>query len=88
MESVSSTRQIIFAGGIFRDLIAYSERFPKDGETIFGSTFKTGFGGKTANQVEQICVFAFLCNHFIRSTLGCYVCQIRGKRCHAWDCRK
>jgi hypothetical protein len=49
----SGKKQIIFAGGIFRDLVAYSERFPKVGETIFGSKFQMGFGGKSANQVRS-----------------------------------
>jgi ribokinase len=56
MTTAASSKRVIFAGGIFRDLVAYSERFPKEGETIFGTAFKTGFGGKTANQV--ICQLA------------------------------
>jgi hypothetical protein len=47
-------KSIIFSGGIFRDLVAYTERFPKVGETIFGSKFKMGFGGKSANQVRRV----------------------------------
>ena len=52
MSNVATEKHIIFAGGIFRDLVAYSERFPKVGETIFGSKFQMGFGGKSANQVS------------------------------------
>lgn len=40
---------VIFMGGCFRDLVACSERFPKVGETIIGSKFHMGFGGKAAN---------------------------------------
>jgi len=40
---------VIFMGGCFRDLVACSERFPKVGETIVGSKFHMGFGGKAAN---------------------------------------
>ena len=40
---------VIFVGGLFRDLVACSERFPKVGETITGSKFHMGFGGKAAN---------------------------------------
>jgi len=40
---------IAFVGSIFRDLVAVSERFPKRGETVFGSDFFMGFGGKGAN---------------------------------------
>ena len=36
-------------GGCFRDLVACSERFPKVGETITGTKFHMGFGGKAAN---------------------------------------
>jgi len=42
-------RNIAFVGSIFRDLVAVSERFPKRGETVFGSDFFMGFGGKGAN---------------------------------------
>eukprot|EP00095_Tigriopus_kingsejongensis_P001235 maker-scaffold160_size295910-snap-gene-1.42 protein:Tk01235 transcript:maker-scaffold160_size295910-snap-gene-1.42-mRNA-1 annotation:"ribokinase isoform x1" len=41
---------IVFAGGIFRDLVTTTERFPKPGETLFGSDFFMGFGGKSSNQ--------------------------------------
>jgi len=40
---------VIFLGGCFRDLVACSERFPKVGETIVGTKFHMGFGGKAAN---------------------------------------
>ena len=53
-------KSIIFSGGIFRDLVAYTERFPKVGETIFGSKFQTGFGGKSANQVSSSDPLSFL----------------------------
>ena len=43
------TPTVIFLGGCFRDLVACSERFPKVGETIVGTKFHMGFGGKAAN---------------------------------------
>ena len=43
------TSSVLFLGGIFRDLVACSERFPKVGETIIGTKFHMGFGGKSAN---------------------------------------
>jgi hypothetical protein len=49
-----SSGKIIFCGGIFRDLVAYADRFPKVGETLFGTKFKMGFGGKSANQVSVV----------------------------------
>ena len=46
--------RVVFVSSIFRDLVAVSKQFPKPGETIFGSDFFMGFGGKGANQ----CVMA------------------------------
>jgi hypothetical protein len=37
---------VAFAGSLFTDQVACAERFPAPGETIFGSKFFTGFGGK------------------------------------------
>ncbi len=45
----SNAGRVVFVGGIFRDLVACAPRFPKAGETIFGTKFHTGFGGKAAN---------------------------------------
>ena len=41
---------VVFPGGIFRDLVATTPKFPKAGETIMGADFFMGFGGKSANQ--------------------------------------
>ena len=49
-----SSGKIVFVSSIFRDLVAVSPKFPKPGETIMGSDFFMGFGGKGANQ----CVMA------------------------------
>lgn len=35
------------------DLIAYVPRLPTEGETLKGSSFEQGFGGKGANQAVQ-----------------------------------
>jgi len=51
---MSSDGKIVFVSSIFRDLVAVSPKFPKPGETILGSEFFMGFGGKGANQ----CVMA------------------------------
>ena len=40
---------VLFCGGIFTDLCAYCPVFPKDGETLFGTKFEMGFGGKASN---------------------------------------
>ena len=45
----TNSTEVIFLGGCFRDLVACSERFPKVGETIVGTKFHMGFGGKAAN---------------------------------------
>jgi ribokinase len=45
--------QICNVGACFTDLIAYVPRMPGPGETLPGSKFSTGFGGKGANQAVQ-----------------------------------
>jgi ribokinase len=42
--------RIAVIGSANVDLITFSDRFPKAGETIFGQKFDFGFGGKGANQ--------------------------------------
>ena len=66
-ENKNKNASIVFISSIFRDLVAVSDKFPRcsqcktvfiaccrPGETIFGSEFRRGFGGKGANQ----CVMA------------------------------
>lgn len=42
--------EIVVVGACMFDLISYVPRFIKSGETLHGSEFKMGFGGKGANQ--------------------------------------
>jgi len=42
--------KICVVGSSNYDLIAYTDRMPKIGETIHGNKFEMGFGGKGANQ--------------------------------------
>lgn len=42
--------RIAVVGSANVDLVTYSDRFPKAGETIFGDDFVLGWGGKGANQ--------------------------------------
>ena len=42
--------KICVVGSSNIDQIAYVESTPSDGETVFGSEYKMGFGGKGANQ--------------------------------------
>jgi ribokinase len=49
--------RIAVVGSANIDLVTFTDRFPKPGETIFGQKFDLGFGGKGANQA----VAAHLC---------------------------
>jgi len=49
--------RIAVIGSANIDLVTFTDRFPKPGETIFGQKFDLGFGGKGANQA----VAAHLC---------------------------
>ena len=42
--------QIVVVGACMIDLISYVPRFPKMGETLHGTEFRMGYGGKGANQ--------------------------------------
>ena len=42
--------RVIVVGSTMMDLVAYADRLPEAGETVVGSSFRTGFGGKGANQ--------------------------------------
>lgn len=44
------TKKLTVVGACNVDLISYVDRLPKAGETVCGSTYETGFGGKGANQ--------------------------------------
>ena len=43
-------KKICVIGSSNIDQFSYVNKFPKEGETIIGESFKTGFGGKGANQ--------------------------------------
>jgi len=51
--ALEASRRICNVGACFTDLIAYMPRLPNPGETLVGSKFATGFGGKGANQAVQ-----------------------------------
>jgi ribokinase len=42
--------RIVVVGSTMIDLVAFAERLPEAGETVVGSSFLQGFGGKGANQ--------------------------------------
>lgn len=42
--------RIVVVGSTMIDLVAYADPLPRAGETVFGSSFRLGFGGKGANQ--------------------------------------
>ena len=43
----------MIVGSTMMDLVAYADRLPEAGETVVGSSFQTGFGGKGANQAAM-----------------------------------
>ena len=45
--------RIMIVGSTMMDLVAYADRLPEAGETVVGSSFQTGFGGKGANQAAM-----------------------------------
>jgi ribokinase len=47
---MSKESHIVIVGSTMIDMVAYTKRVPEAGETIFGESFVTGFGGKGANQ--------------------------------------
>jgi len=47
---VAHDTDIMVVGANVIDMIAYVPRFPQAGETLHGTDFQTGFGGKGANQ--------------------------------------
>lgn len=47
---MTNTPRVVVVGSANIDLVTYTDRFPRPGETIFGREFSLGFGGKGANQ--------------------------------------
>jgi ribokinase len=47
---MASTPRIAVIGSANTDLITFADTFPRPGETLFGTNFDLGFGGKGANQ--------------------------------------
>jgi ribokinase len=47
---MAHTPRIVVVGSANVDMVTYTDRFPRPGETIFGREFSLGFGGKGANQ--------------------------------------
>jgi ribokinase len=47
---MASTPRIAVIGSANTDLITFADVFPRPGETLFGTNFDLGFGGKGANQ--------------------------------------
>jgi ribokinase len=58
MASVESAApRIVVVGSTMIDLVAYADRLPDDGETVVGTSYTTGFGGKGANQAVMAARF-------------------------------
>ena len=54
MQDFSKTK-IAVIGSTMMDLTVYADVLPAAGETRFGESFTTGFGGKGANQAGYGC---------------------------------
>jgi ribokinase len=52
--------RIVVVGSTMIDLVAYADRLPNDGETLLGNDYRTGFGGKGANQAVAAARFGAL----------------------------
>lgn len=50
MNAGRAARRIVVVGSMMVDLVAYADPLPAAGETVVGSAFELGFGGKGANQ--------------------------------------
>ena len=49
--------RIVVVGSTMIDQIAYADRLPDDGETVVGTSYEIGFGGKGANQAVMAARF-------------------------------
>jgi ribokinase len=49
--------RIVVVGSTMIDQVAYADRLPGDGETVIGSSYVVGFGGKGANQAVMAARF-------------------------------
>jgi ribokinase len=56
MEAMRPPR-ILVVGSTMIDQIAYADRLPDDGETVVGTSYEIGFGGKGANQAVMAARF-------------------------------
>lgn len=52
-----SAVRIVVVGSTMVDLVAFAERLPEPGETVVGTAFLQGFGGKGANQAVMAARF-------------------------------
>lgn len=50
--------EVVVVGSINYDQFVYVSEFPKEGETIYGTSFETGFGGKGDNFTTKHISFA------------------------------
>uniref|UniRef100_UPI00358F446E ribokinase n=1 Tax=Myxine glutinosa TaxID=7769 RepID=UPI00358F446E len=53
MAARSGVLDVFVVGSCMMDLVSFTPRLPRPGETIHGNRFITGFGGKGANQCVQ-----------------------------------
>ena len=60
-----SRPSILVVGSANQDLISYTKRLPKPGETILGTSFQTCCGGKGANQAVAAALLNFAPVHML-----------------------
>lgn len=72
--------RVVVVGSCNIDLIAYTKTLPKPGETVLGTDFRKGFGGKGANQAVMAArlgssvVRRRLCDLIVVQQFCCTVC--------------
>jgi ribokinase len=54
---MTAARRIVVIGSTMVDLVAFADRLPEAGETLVGTRFLQGFGGKGANQAVMAARF-------------------------------
>ena len=80
--------RIVVVGSTMIDLIAYADRLPDDGETVVGTSYVTGFGGKGANQAVMAARFGAevaMVNTVGDDTHGTAYLEKLGLRRHRYD---
>jgi hypothetical protein len=86
--------EVVVVGSCNTDMTTFADRLPKPGETLTGTGFTVGFGGKGANIINQPYKhtdFGLLASFTCKSSglMSCVVSKVQTKlSClHAWASR-